>query len=174
VAVDPSKLKKLGRRGLGLPPTDGSPGIEESAAKHAEALASDPQSQAGVASPEVEPTPDPAGLSSAPEPPVDWSGPGEPQVPPKERSGAAPEAETEEDAKARRMPSTTARTAGEQKSFQRGHRVPAAHVEPRIPFTTRITGSTKERLEDACYHLRRRHQDFINEAIAAHLEKHGF
>src|SRR4051812_14150039 len=29
MAVDPSKLRKLGRRGLGTPPTDGSPGIEE-------------------------------------------------------------------------------------------------------------------------------------------------
>jgi hypothetical protein len=53
-------------------------------------------------------------------------------------------------------------------------RVPPSEAEPRIPFTTRVTLSTKERLEDACYHLRRRHQEFINEAIVAYLEKHGF
>ena len=125
MAVDPSKLKKLGRRRLGLPPTDGSPGIEESAAKHGEALASDPQSQAGVgrhASPEVERTSDPYGLSTAPEPPLAWSGAAESI--PEERGGAWPESEAEEAAKARRIPSKTARAGGEQNSFQRGHRVP--------------------------------------------------
>ena len=53
-------------------------------------------------------------------------------------------------------------------------RAPAAREEPRIPFTTRVTISTKERLEEACYHLRTKHQAFIDEAIRVHLEKNGF
>jgi hypothetical protein len=53
-------------------------------------------------------------------------------------------------------------------------RVPPVESEPRMPFTTRVTLSTKERLEDACHFLRVKHQDFINQAIVAHLEKHGF
>lgn len=53
-------------------------------------------------------------------------------------------------------------------------RVPPLNAEPRVPFTTRIAVSTKERLEDACYHLRMKHQAFIDEAIKIHLEKHGF
>jgi hypothetical protein len=52
-------------------------------------------------------------------------------------------------------------------------RVPL-QVEQRVPFTTRVTVSTKDRLENACFHLRRKHQDFINEAIQEHLRKHGF
>jgi hypothetical protein len=52
-------------------------------------------------------------------------------------------------------------------------RVPL-QVEQRVPFTTRVTVSTKDRLENACFHLRRKHQDFINEAIQEHLKKHGF
>jgi hypothetical protein len=56
----------------------------------------------------------------------------------------------------------------------RRQRVPPPETEPRIPFTTRIAASTKERLEDACYHLRVKHQAFIDEAIRIHLERHGF
>ena len=100
-------------------------------------------------------------------PPPRWS-----QRPPRQLLAGDPEAEA--DPMVRRVSATTARTGGKQQTVQRGHRVPPPDAEPRIPFTTRITRSTKERLEDACYHLRRRHQDFINEAIAAHLEKHGF
>ena len=47
MAVDPSKLKKFGRRGLGLPPTDGSPGIEESTANRAQASAPSPKGMRG-------------------------------------------------------------------------------------------------------------------------------
>jgi hypothetical protein len=142
VAVDPTKLKKPGRRGLGLPPKDGSPGIEESSAK----------------------------VPSDLEPSRSWLHTAESQKP--AGPGAEPEPEPGEHPVIPRA-ATRVRAAGEQ-HFERGHRIPAPHTEPRIPFTTRITASTKERLEDACYHLRRRHQDFINEAIVAHLEKHGF
>lgn len=53
-------------------------------------------------------------------------------------------------------------------------RVPPPETEPRIPFTTRVALSTKERLEDACYHLRVKHQVFIDEAIRLHLKRNGF
>jgi hypothetical protein len=174
VAVDPSKLKKSSRRALGLPQTDGSPGIEESAVQAAEASTSNPQTHAGSrrdATPEV--ATEPTEVSRDPEPPLAWSSTAEAQSPPRGRGGASPVPDLEEDPTVRRVPAT-AGPGGEQQSFRRRHRVPPPDAEPRIPFTTRITRPTKERLEDACYHLRRRHQDFINEAIAAHLEKHGF
>ena len=53
-------------------------------------------------------------------------------------------------------------------------RLPPPAAEPRIPFTTRVAASTKERLEEACYHLRVKHQAFIDEAIRLHLERHGY
>jgi hypothetical protein len=156
MAVDASKLKR--RRSLGLPPTDGTPGIEETAPDLSESdIASAETSTPAFLKPEhQEHLVQPARLA-APEPPAGWQqGEGvhtvrpEPEVgsegPPARRSGAP------------------------------GHRqrVPPPEAEPRVPFTTRVTLSTKERLEDACYHLRQKHQDFINEAILAHLEKHGF
>lgn len=53
-------------------------------------------------------------------------------------------------------------------------RAPAPDVEPRVPFTSRITVTTKERLEEACYNLRMKHQQFVDEAIRIHLERNGF
>ena len=85
-----------------------------------------------------------------------------------------PQAEADiEPVAARRPPPPAARTRREAGMSPRP-RVPPPEAEPRVPFTARITLSTKERLEDACYHLRRKHQDFVNEAILLHLRKHGF
>lgn len=61
-----------------------------------------------------------------------------------------------------------------EQAATRHQRVPPPAVEPRVPFTTRITWSTKERLEEACHVLRRKQQDFIDEAIQIHLNKYGF
>jgi hypothetical protein len=74
---------------------------------------------------------------------------------------------------ARRAP-TTGQGRGEQTAARGRQRVPLPEAEARIPFTTRVSISTKERLEDACHYLRVKHQDFINQAIVAHLKKHGF
>lgn len=53
-------------------------------------------------------------------------------------------------------------------------RAPAPDVEPRVPFTSRITVTTKERLEEACYNLRVKHQQFVDEAIRIHLTETAF
>jgi hypothetical protein len=56
----------------------------------------------------------------------------------------------------------------------RRQRVPPAPVEPLVPFTSRVRVSTKDRLEAACFHLRQRHQEFVDAALVAYLEQHGF
>jgi hypothetical protein len=75
---------------------------------------------------------------------------------------------TQEDA----VPSSAPPTKPARKAVH--ERVPLNLDEQRVPFTTRVTVSTKDRLENACFHLRRKHQDFINEAIQEYLSKHGF
>ncbi len=87
---------------------------------------------------------------------------------------AAEEEPPDEELEIKSAPSTVRGRGGREVAAARHQRVPPPDAEPRMPFTTRVTLSTKERLEDACYHLRRKHQDFINEAILAHLTKHGF
>jgi hypothetical protein len=179
MSVDPSKLRKLGRRGLGAPPTDGSPGIEGSAALHANdgGQAKNPNSDGAplggraVASPEFEePTPVPVPPASMPE---SVSPQNEPADASDADSGRAdPEIDDNDAAPARRKAVAT-RGKDEQNVVVR-HRVPPPREEPRLPFTSRIAASTKERLEDACYHLRIKHQHFVDEAIRAHLKKHGF
>jgi hypothetical protein len=173
MAVDASKLKKFGRRGLGLPPSDGSPGIEEGPANTADPLASEPQNHIGTgahAVPGTERATILAALAVTPEAPSARTRAAEAQLGREGRGGIVTQLEAEE----RRVTPVAGRGGGEQGTVQGRYRVPPHDAEPRVPFTTRITSSTKERLEDACYHLRRKHQDFINEAIAAHLEKHGF
>lgn len=167
MAVDASKLKR--RRGLGVPPTDGAPGIEDTVleleAYHPpqpafldRTFAASSEAQAGDAR---EPSPPPEPVSAAnpigarAEPELSEK---EPAIPP--RRAAAP--------------ALAERGRGGEGTLARRQRVPPPEAEPRVPFTTRVTVSTKERLEDACYHLRRKHQDFINEAILAHLKRHGF
>jgi hypothetical protein len=159
MAVDASRLKKLGRRGLGMPPTDGSPGIEDDATSDGQltgvtAAASDTEQH------------------FSPLPAVQLK-PGRPET-----DDARPELVDHNDAEVPaamlRRGLTPGRRPAADATAQQRQRVPRPEIEPRVPFTTRIAASTKERLEDACYHLRTKHQDFINEAITAHLEKHGF
>lgn len=141
--VDASGLKKLGRRSLGAPPTDGNPGIEGDIA---EPTSSGPANATrGINGAGEGPSPSAAKTDHDDAP----SAPPEPQVAAATRESQTPQA-------------------------QRRHRVPPPVEEPRIPFTTRVAASTKERLEEACYHLRVKHQVFIDEAIRAHLKKHGF
>lgn len=198
MAVDASRLKKLGRRSLGAPPTNGSPGIENSAvavaevspgrpfvpiimgaeyetgqanaeaacASQAEALATPEPVEAAspVAAPSVQESA--ASPDQTAEPVLNGAGEGEllPEVEDEPEATLAP----------RRALAAAGRGRGEQTASQRRQRVPPPEAEPRIPFTTRVSSSTKERLEDACHFLRRKHQDFINDAIIAHLKKHGF
>jgi hypothetical protein len=188
MAVDASKLKR--RRGLGAPPTEGAPGIEEETTPVP--LAEEPpvRSTTPIVPRSVEirdrqvvaadlelaisasPLPGPA---LAPVPPAETgqgSGSGEAQeVAVVGSPGEEPAATTVAHGDASPATSSVeAKTAGPA----RRERVPPREAEPRVPFTTRVALSTKERLEEACYHLRRKHQDFINEAILAHLERHGF
>ena len=157
MAVDASKLKR--RRSLGVPPTDGAPGIEETA----------PDPSGSDIAPAESFTPEflkpehhehfvNAARLVAPELPAAWH------------------QEEEEAHTGRAGPEVGSEGPPMRRSGAPGHRqrVPPPIAEPRVPFTTRVTLSTKERLEDACYHLRQKHQDFINEAILAHLEKNGF
>jgi hypothetical protein len=213
MAVDVSKLKKLGRRGLGAPPTDGSPGIEESVAPPLEVpaapaeAAGEPEAPFTLDGPSVPVflrpeyrdragavtalSPEPAAPAVSP-PAAETSA-----IPPLateaaqahaanpvasgaggRESTAAPGPEAEEDEEAAPAPRRTASIGPErgepEATQQRRQRAPRPQEEPRIPFTTRVSVSTKERLEEACYHLRVKHQAFIDEAIRAHLEKHGF
>jgi len=114
MVVDPSRLR---RRGLGSPPTDGNPTLEEETTLDQGAAA------------------------------------GGREEPDEGQKDAAPQA--------------AAATA-------RMQRAPRAEIEPRVPFTTRIAVSTKERLEAACFLRRMKHQDFIDEALRIHLKKNGF
>ncbi len=187
MAVDPSKLKKPVRRSLGAPPTDGSPGIEDNIR-----LASDngtppaalslsdegsrpdaPASAAAMSMPRSNhhppPTPTPKWVASTP------TG-GHDHV---RQNGADEESLSQhvDDeglvSVARRAPAS-GRERGDQPISHGRQRVPPPEAEARIPFTTRVSVSTKERLEDACHYLRMKHQDFINQAIVAHLKKNGF
>jgi hypothetical protein len=150
MAVDASRLKKVVRRGLGAPPTDGSPGIDETI-KVAQEGRKFVETDASVLSPGAENTHIEANSSIRP-------GKDTEVVPPIRESFGSSEREGKE------QPLGT----------QRPPRVPRLEPEPRIPFTTRISAITKERLEEACHHLRVKHQDFINQAIISHLDKHGF
>ena len=59
-------------------------------------------------------------------------------------------------------------------TMRQAHPAGRSDDEARISFTTRITVSTKDRLEEATHVLRAKHQDLINDVIVAHLEKLGF
>ena len=176
MAVDASGLRR--RRGLGAPPTEGTPGIEgtELSVREKDYRPSQPpfldRTPAPTAAAQAEALPNPAADSTgslkpdpvtvalvpAPSLVADTSGVGE---------------EVAFTTLSRLSPSAT-RSSGEGIAATQRQRVPPPEAEPRVPFTTRVTVSTKERLENACYHLRRKHQDFINEAILAHLSKHDF
>lgn len=158
MAVDASKLKR--RRGLGAPPTEGAPGIEAGAPQAERPLtvwstaAIQPFAEGYVRQPE-------GPAESRAERP-------QPGVPAPTPFGE--EASADPDGAGERGPAVkgeVATPAGRQ-------RVAPPDAEPRVPFTTRIMASTKERLENACYHLRMKHQAFIDEAIRIHLEKQGF
>jgi hypothetical protein len=189
MAVDASKLKR--RRGLGAPPTEGAPGIEESDVARQEqaearafpqpafldqALSEGAPAEANPPPPFAEPA------TAQPEPAVpakraEGEGADAEPAPPKAEPEHEPElgAELEPAIAPRRAEAPSARRGGGGEAGPtRRQRVPPPEAEPRVPFTTRVTVSTKERLEDACYHLRKKHQDFINEAILVHLKKHGF
>src|SRR5208283_1165306 len=175
MTVDPSKLKKPTRRGLGAPPTDGTPGIEDDR----DPAPGDRKQPAVLSSPA-----DANGLTAAVSngatriqgfdefPP---SAALRQSVAPAPVSGQdRPELSGEDEGSsttAHPVPAT-GRGMGEQPTAQGRQRVPAPVAEARIPFTTRVSVSTKERLEDACHFLRVKHQDFINQAIVAHLKKH--
>ena len=173
MAVDASKLRKLGgRRGLGVPPIDGSPGIEESDRPETSALASSTllpnfrEHQVETEAAELQHTV----LSAAeslfpphnPSPLLDGS------------VKAASASEPNVTAPSGLVSAAAERGNGGQTVFERRQRVPPLEAEPKIPFTTRVSASTKDRLENACHFLRKKHQDFINDAIIAHLKKHGF
>ena len=149
MAVDASKLRR--RRGLGAPPTEGAPGIEDVIAQPPLQL---PKSEPAVFAAQQADADAPRAAQDLPHPGLGPAAemaavPVRPSLPPAARG--------------RREEGTAPR-----------QRVPPPQAESRVPFTARITLSTKERLEDACYHLRRKHQDFVNEAILLHLKKHGF
>jgi hypothetical protein len=180
MSVDPSKLRKLGRRGLGTPPTDGSPGIEGSDAQHADESGAAQSVIPDDASAEHRPVARPKFTESAPllPPPAPepeaMSGQNDrAKISDAESIKADPEADDDSDAAPPRGKAVVTRGRDEQSVVVR-HRVPPPREEPRLPFTSRIAASTKERLEDACYHLRIKHQHFVDEAIRAHLKKHGF
>jgi hypothetical protein len=187
MAVDPSKLKKPTRRGLGAPPTDGSPGIEDDRGpargdRNQPAVLSSPAdansltaavSAGATRMPGFDEFPPPATLrqSVAPAP---VSGQNRPELRGADEGRGGPSAEDEDPSTTAHTIRATGRGRGEQPTAQGRQRVPAPAAEARIPFTTRVSVSTKERLEDACHFLRVKHQDFINQAIVAHLKKHGF
>jgi len=177
--VDTSKLRKLGRRGLGAPPTDGSPGIDDRPAPGPETSVSQPgppplhldfkDSKATAAvtlptqNPELAVHLPPAQTYGAK---TEMNGAGQ--------EARAPERDEDLADSTPRQGFADGQGRGQPAAAERHQRVPPPELEPRIPFTTRIAASTKERLEDACYHLRIKHQAFIDEAIRLHLKKHGF
>ena len=181
MAVDPGKRKR--RKGAGAPPTEDAAGIEAAASPPPEPSTAPantftppflrPEYRARVIA-EREAREAAEAVSSRAEPTPALKAP-EPAAMPREREGslaAEPEAEP---GPARLAVTPAARgKRGEVVAPARRQRVPPPEAEPRVAFTTRVTLNTRERLEDACYHLRRKHQDFINEAIVAHLKKHGF
>jgi hypothetical protein len=161
MAVDPSKLKNSRRRSLGSPPTDGSPGIDHDPGESSTYAA--PGGGDATASPiPAQPTPQ----STAP---ASGNGQTQPTV------GANGSDDEESASRLSEPEPAKGQGRGERAASPQGRRrVPPPEAEPRIPFTTRVSASTKERLEDACHFLRVKHQDFINQAIVAHLKKHGF
>lgn len=188
MAVDPSKLRRPSRRRLGAPPTDGSPGIEDDSGAHDSRIhpaTSSPQEHADSASATVSvgatrmqsfnphspftampQTMIPTAVSGQSRQGLDGTG---------KESGTQDTDHDGVSTTAWRGPATGTGTGrGDQPASQRRQRIPAPETEARIPFTTRVSASTKERLEDACHYLRVKHQDFINQAIVAHLKKHGF
>lgn len=187
MAVDSSKLKKPGRRSLGAPPTEGSPGFEGEFVP-----ASDGGPQSGTFSTSIysdrQAETDRADATRAPGPangrPIKPMTQPEPSSAGSHQLTHGPTGTGEQNgARDRNGPNATAfaehrpatgRWRGEQPNRQGRQRVPPPETEARAPFTTRISASTKERLEDACHYLRVKHQDFINQAIVAHLEKYGF
>ncbi|MDJ0391037.1 hypothetical protein QMO56_23260 [Roseomonas sp. E05] len=186
MAVDQNKLKALGRRrGLGAPPTDGSPGIEEEVAQPAETPAAPEKPplpkflrdrrEGEVAPPPqppaADPIPSPAPAAEAPQP---AGKAGEGARAPGWRADDIPDAEDDEEGEAPLPRRATAPARGRAGVPAQPRRVPRPADEPRVPFTTRIAVSTKERLEDAAYSLRMKHQDIINDAIVAYLKKLGF
>ena len=175
MSVDASKLKR--RRGLGAPPTEGAPGIEPAEVNVEQKNVLQPlqpqfldrvlpisvSTQDGSALPSQET------LRGALTATAEMNGFVGPLRRPEEGREDASAVPRKPDA----APEVARGRAGGAPPIRR-QRVPPPETEPRVPFTTRVAISTKERLEDACYHLRRKHQDFINEAILAHLERHGF
>jgi hypothetical protein len=185
MAVDPSKLKRPSRRSLGAPPTDGSPGIEDEFG-----LAPDGRNPPAPQPPAVhEKGPDAQVAASRTQttnafPPSEPETYSVPQTPLTDHdrqqsstTGDYPKGESIVDngavVTASRVPAP-GRGRGDQTGPQGRQRVPLPLAEAKIPFTTRVSLSTKERLEEACHYLRVKHQDFINQAIIDHLSKHGF
>jgi hypothetical protein len=187
MVVDPSKLKKPGRRSLGAPPTDGSPGIDDDIGlAHADsnepAALLSPGNVNGLTAPVSAGTTRKQGTNDfPPSAPVAHSVvPNSMSEQDRQELSATDEdhrGENEDEESASTTApraATTGQGRGEQTAARGRQRVPLPEAEARIPFTTRVSISTKERLEDACHYLRVKHQDFINQAIVAHLKKHGF
>lgn len=191
MTVDASKLKRIGRRGLGSPPTNGSIGIDGTE----EWISPTSDGSGGEATNSARPTAGNGEMDATafrsvdedqlqrPHLPSMHSGddaavrPEHPTATALHRVPSGSEAQLAEPEDYRSSMESVTRehsSPGEEVKSRLRHRVPLGEIEPRVPFTTRITLSSKERLEEACYHLRRKHQDFINEAIIAYLEKHGF
>ena len=187
MAVDLSKLRKPSRRRLGTPPTDGSPGIEDDFG-----FAPDDETQPAAPSPPgnlnrltapVNASATRTQRANALSPSTPMPNSVTPTLPSgpdhqvlngtDEESGTSSTEDEGASTQARRVPATS-RGRGEQPTHQGRQRVPPPAAEARIPFTTRVSVSTKERLEEACHYLRVKHQDFINHAIVAHLKKYGF
>lgn len=165
MAIDTSKLKGVGRRrGLGTPPADGSPGIEEATGPDGNpAPAHTPEDQRQRA----------AADASIPTSDELYAGP------PPTRTKQSTTIEAPKNARAaegapRATGSATGRWKDEPVLPRQRQRVPPQSAAARVPFTTRITLETKDRLEDACHHLRMKHQDFIEQALEEHLRKRGF
>lgn len=153
MAVDTSRLRGSGRRSLGTPPTEGAPGMEEPSI-----TGRGDREEQGIT------TPDQGRPVMAPNTDASQEHSGQ------HRRAIDPTGQNDTKDK---VSSNQGEGANQAASAAR-RRVPPPTAEPRIPFTTRIAVSTKERLEDACYHLRIKHQVFIDEAIRLHLERHKF
>jgi hypothetical protein len=187
MVVDPSKLKKPGRRSLGAPPTDGSPGIDDDIGlahddgNEPAALLSQGNAS-GLTAPVSSGTTRKQGTNDyPPSAPVahsvvanPMSGQDRQELSATDEDRRGKNEDEESASTSTRRASATGQGRGEQTAARGRQRVPLPEAEARIPFTTRVSISTKERLEDACHYLRVKHQDFINQAIVAHLKKHGF
>lgn len=152
MSINTSRLRGGGRRTLGSPPTDGTPGIEQPIK-----LEQDGQTNSG----------------SEKQTPVMSIGSPEQSAPALTSGQPGPSHVVVGDGRSEGS-ELTAVGASKLGAGSPRRRVPPPEAEPRIPFTTRVALSTKERLEDACYHLRIKHQVFIDEAIRLHLQRNGF